>query len=386
MAAATAFRVLVCPQEFKGSLTALEATLAIVEGVRMALGDRAIVRELPLGDGGPGTVAACLAATSAEPVTTEVTGPLGGVERAEYALLDTAAGVSAVIESSAACGLVLVSAEDRRPGLASTRGVGELVTDAVDRGARRIVVGVGGTGTNDGGAGAARALGLRLLDRGGADVPEGVLGLARLATIDAEDVFPALSEVELRVAVDVTNPLLGREGATAIYGPQKGVRDWELPAFDAALERWALCLESDLDLKLADLSGAGAGGGLPVGLLAAVRAAGGAADIESGAALVADLVDLHAAIAEADLVVTGEGSIDAQTGYGKTVAHVAAVAAELGRPCLAVAGRVDGQPDGVADAEASTPPSVSIEEAMLLGADPVRAAAERLVRRFRPVD
>ena len=379
-------RILVCPQEFKGSLTAAEAAHAIAEGARAALEDRMAVRKLPIGDGGPGTVAACLEATGAQRVVTEVTGPLGAPQRVHvYALRGDHDPVSAVIESSAACGLVLVAPEDRRPGLAATRGVGELVADALERGARRIVVGVGGTGTNDGGAGAARALGLRLLDHAGAEVPEGVLGLIRLETIERTDRLRALAEVELRVAVDVTNPLLGIEGATAIYGPQKGVRDWELPAFDAALGRWAARVESDLGLALADLSGAGGGGGLPVGLLAAIRAAGGEAGIESGAALVADLVDLRRAIADADLVVTGEGSIDAQTGYGKAVAHVAALAAELDRPCIAVAGLVDGLPDGVSDAEASAPSDVSVEAA-IAARRAVDARPRRLLARGPPID
>lgn len=374
-------RVLVCPQEFKGSLTAIEAARAIAEGVRTALGADAHVRELPLGDGGPGTVDACLSATSAERVTVEVVGPLGQPRSASYALLSDASGVSAVIESAAACGLTLVLSEDRQPSIASTYGVGQLVADAVERGARRIVVGVGGTGTNDGGAGAAQALGLRLLDREGGQIAPGVLGLTRLARVESDGARD-LDEVALRVAVDVTNPLLGAEGATAIYGPQKGVQDWQLPAFDAALSGWATVVERDLGISLSEVAGAGAGGGLPVGLLAAVRAAGGAGAIESGAELVGDLTDLGGAIAEVDLVITGEGSIDGQTGYGKTVAYVAERAAEHGRPCLAVGGLVSGQPAGVVDTEASAPANVSVDEAMALGAEPVRAAAERLTRRW----
>ena len=375
-------RVLVCPQEFKGSLTAIEAARALGAGAGAALGDGVVIRELPLGDGGPGTVDACLEASEAERVTVRVAGPLGAPVLADYALLGGTDGISVVIESAAACGLVLVAAEDRRPGLASTFGVGELIADAVGRGAKRIVVGVGGTGTNDGGAGAAGALGLRLLDHGGVAIPEGVLGLERLGAVTAGELLPRLAEIELRVAVDVTNPLLGDEGATAIYGPQKGVRDWELPAFDAALSRFARRIKGDLGIALAEVPGTGAGGGLPVGLLAAVHAAGGTAAIESGAALVADLVDLRAAILDAELVVTGEGSIDAQTEHGKTVGYVASLAAGLGRPCIAVGGSVAGRPDGVLDTEASAPDGVGLEEAMALGAEPVRAAAERVVRRW----
>lgn len=374
--------MLVCPQEFKGSLTAIEAATAIAAGVRAALGAAAAIRQVPLGDGGPGTVDACLAASAAERVRVEVAGPLGDPVVATYALLQTTAGSSAVIESSAACGLVLVEPALRRPALASTFGVGELIADALRRGARRIVVGVGGTATNDGGAGAARALGLRLLDRGGAAIPEGALGLARLASVVRGEAPAGLGAVELRVAVDVTNPLLGPEGATVIYGPQKGVRDWQVPAFEAALAGWAACIERDLGIALAGLPGAGAGGGIPVGLLAAAHAAGAAGGIESGAALVADLVDLEGAMRESDLVITGEGSVDAQTGYGKTVGHVGALAAELGRPCVAIGGQVSGRPAGILDAERSTPEGVTVEQAMALGAEPVRAAAERLTRRW----
>jgi glycerate kinase len=374
-------RVLVCPQEFKGSLTAVEAARAIAEGARLALGTDAPVRELPLGDGGPGTVDACLAATAAERVTAEVVGPLGRPRFASYSLLRDASGVSAVIESASACGLVLVTPEGRQPSIASTFGVGQLVADAVERGASQIVVGVGGTGTNDGGAGAALALGLRLFDIAGVPIPPGVLGLTRLARVEQDGALD-LAGVTLRVAVDVTNPLLGEEGATAVYGPQEGVQDWQLPAFDAALSGWAAALERDLGIALSTLAGAGAGGGLPVGLLAAVHAGGGSGAIESGAALVGDLTDLGSAIGEADLVITGEGSVDAQTGYGKTVAYVAERAAELGRPCLAIGGVVTGRPDGILDVEVSAPAGVSVEEAMALGAAPVRAAAERLMRRW----
>jgi glycerate kinase len=375
-------RVLVCPQEFKGSLTATEAAEAIVSGVRDAI-SASEVRALPMGDGGPGTVDACLIAGGGTRVVTTVEGPLGDPVQARYALFeDGDPQPLAIIESAAACGLVLVPPEQRDPVHASTFGVGELVAHAASRGARRIVIGVGGSGSNDGGAGAAQALGLHLLDSGGTELPRGGLALERLARIDQGSALTALAGVELRVAVDVTHSLLGAAGATAIYGPQKGVRDWEAPALDRALSRWARRIEQDLDVSRATEAGAGAGGGLPVGLLAAARAVGGTASIESGAALVAEAVGLREAIEVADLVVTGEGSLDRQTSYGKTVAYVAELAAELGRPCLAVAGRVDGLPMGVADAEASTPPGVAPEGAMALGASLLRDAAVRLVRRW----
>lgn len=375
-------RVLVCPQEFKGSLTASQAADAIASGVRAAI-DASELHLLPLADGGPGTVDACLTTGTGTRVVHSVAGPLGDPVDAAYALFeDPDAGTLAVIESAAACGLVLVSPEQRDPGRASTFGVGQLILDAARRAATRIVVGVGGSGSNDGGAGAAQALGLRLLDASGVELPPGGLALERLASIDSTTTLPSLEGVELRIAVDVTNPLLGSTGATAVYGPQKGVRDWEAPAFDRALARWAGRIEQDFAVPLADRPGAGAGGGLPVGLLAAAHAARTPAAIESGAALVAEAVGLAGAIEAADLVITGEGSLDAQTGYGKAVAHVAALAAERGRPCLAVAGLIAGTPAGLADTEASTPAGVSPEAAMALGAPPLRDAAARLVRRW----
>lgn len=377
----TSPRILVCPQEFKGSLTAREATRAIAEGASAALGDSAQIQELPLADGGPGTVDICVAMTGAERVFVEVTGPFGEVQSASYGLMETSDGLSAVIESATACGLLLVAPNDRHPSLASTQGVGELILDSLERGARRIVIGVGGTCTNDGGAGAAQALGIKHLDQRGIEIPSGILSMMRLASLDTRKLHPGLSEAELCLAVDVTNPLLGVNGATSIYGPQKGVCDWQLSGFDEAISSWVTTIESDLNLSLADLPGSGAGGGLPVGLLAATLTAGGSISIESGAALVGDLVNLREAISDADLVVTGEGSTDSQTTFGKTVSHVASLAAEIGTKCCIISGSIDGLPDGVIDSEVSTPPGLSVEEALLLGSQPIRLAAQKLIER-----
>ena len=197
----------------------------------------------------------------------------------------------------------------------------------------------------------------------------------------ARDVEPLLRESELRIAVDVTNPLLGPTGATAIYGPQKGVTAVLAPALDQALGRWAECLRSDLGLDLATLEGAGAGGGLPVGLLAVTRAAGGRASIESGAALVAAAIGLRDAIAESDLVVTGEGRLDAQTAFGKAVGYVAQLAREAGKPCVAVAGAIEGLPDGIVDVESLSDEHPTTADAMLHAAELATAAAARLITR-----
>jgi glycerate kinase len=355
-------RILVCPQEFKGSLRADEAARAIADGLRAALPDAEITL-LPLADGGPGTASIVAAAA-------------GAAVAAHLALLPDG---RAMVEAAAAAGLVLVAPSERDPAHASTFGVGELVAAAIAAGATEVVVGVGGTGTNDGGAGALQALGARLLDAAGHEVTPGPLALASLARIDASAAHARLAPggepVRLRLAVDVRNPLLGPEGATAVYGPQKGVTPNLAPSIEAALGHWAALLARDLGVEVTALPGAGAGGGLAAGLAAL------GAQIESGAELVGEAVGLDAAIGRADFVVTGEGSLDAQTGYGKTVGHVAERCASLGVRCVAVAGVVAALPTGIADAEASALAGMPVEASMAQGAALVRAAAERLGRR-----
>jgi glycerate kinase len=369
-------RILVAPQEFKGSLTPLEAAAAIARGIRAALPDAEVI-ELPMADGGPGTVAIVANATGATLVRHTVTGPQGDPTEATYALIEREdAPPLAVIEAAAAAGLVLVPAERRDPARATSFGTGEQILHAIGRGAREVIVGVGGTGTNDGGAGAAQALGLRLLDARGAPLARGGLALIALARVERETAA-AVRDLTLRIAVDVQNPLLGAAGATAVYGAQKGVRDWQAPALDAALARWADRLRTDLGCDVSARPGAGAGGGIPTGLLAACPRG----RIESGAALVADAIGLREAIASADLVVTGEGAMDGQTGYGKSVAHVAALAAEAGVPCVAVAGIVEGLPAGIADAEALAPDAADRAAAIARAAEYATAAATRLIHR-----
>ena len=374
-------RVLVCPQEFKGSLTAAEAAAAIADGARRALPDAEIVT-LPMADGGPGTVAIVAAAAGGRLVRQPIRGPLGATIEAAYTRVERLEQPPlAVIEAAAAAGLALVAEGARDPARASTFGVGEQIRHALEHGITRIVIGVGGTGTNDGGAGAAQALGLRLLDLAGEELPYGGIHLARLARVEppADQGFAALlARADVSIAVDVTNLLLGETGATAVYGAQKGVQDWQAPALEYALSRWARTLERDLGLDAAERPGAGAGGGLPAGLLATFPRA----RMESGAALVADAIGLRAAIDAADLVITGEGALDAQTAYGKAVAHVAAVAAEQQTPCLAVAGSIDGRPAGIGDAEPLVAFGVEWADAMARAAALAADAAARLVTRW----
>lgn len=368
-------RVLVCPQEFKGSLTATEAARAIAAGVRAALPDAEVI-EHPMADGGPGTVAIVCQVAGGTLVATPVRDPFGEIMSATYALIPRpGAGPLAVIEASAAAGLLLIPPERRDPARASTFGVGELLRAALNAGATEVIVGVGGTGTNDGGAGAARALGYLLLDARGVRLAPGALALLDLARIDASGAEPQLRTARIRVAADVRNVLLGAEGATAVYGPQKGVTPQLQPLLERALTTWARTARRDLGVALNDVRGGGAGGGLAAGLVAIAGAR-----IESGAALVDEATGLADAVAQADLVVTGEGRLDRQTAYGKTVAHVGRVAATAGRRCVAVAGSIDAIPTGIADAEAAAD-GVETVEAMAQAAELVEAAARRLLGR-----
>jgi glycerate kinase len=374
-------RVLVCPQEFKGSLTAHEAANAIAEGVRRAI-PSADVAEAPMADGGPGTVAIIAAARHGELVPTTVQGPLGDPVEAVFALIRSGprGAPEAVIEAAQAAGLTLVPPSLRNPARASSRGVGEQIVAAMHHGARLITIGAGGSATNDGGAGIAEALGYRLLDGRGRALPPGPGHLPWLARIDAALVDPLLREVEVRVAADVTNPLLGPLGATAVFSAQKGAGPALRPRLEAALARWAAILRRDLGVDVATLEGGGAGGGIAAGLAALAGAR-----IESGAALVADAIGLARQVDQADVVVTGEGRLDAQTQYGKAVFHVARLAGEYDRPCLVVAGTIEAKPETILDAEAASE-GVALEEAVARARELVAEAAERLLRRHAGLD
>ncbi|HEU4759549.1 MAG TPA: glycerate kinase [Dehalococcoidia bacterium] len=329
MSARRPLRILVAPQEFKGTLTARQAADAMAQGVRRAL-PAARVEALPLADGGPGTVEAIASAAGGRIVTATVQDPLGRPVQADWGLLPAGA---AVIETAAACGLLLLTPEERDPGIATTYGVGQLLLAALDTGCRRLLVGLGGSATNDGGAGMAAALGVRFLDAAGRDLPPGGAALAGLASIDASGLDARLSGCETVAASDVANPLCGPEGASLVYAPQKGASPEAARELDAALRRYAEIVERDLGVAVLDAPGAGAAGGLGAGCIAFLRAA-----VRPGLEVVAEAVGLAGRLRGAYLVVTGEGRLDGQTGFGKTVAGVARLAAAQGVPVLVVPG------------------------------------------------
>lgn len=369
-------RILVAPQEFKGSLTADAAAHAIALGVRDALPD-ATIDEAPMSDGGAGLVAALRAALGGAIIETPVHDPLMRPHVAAWALLP---GGRAAIEMAAASGWVLLSAGERDPRIATTYGTGELIRATLDRGCTEIIVGVGGSATVDGGGGALQALGVRLLDDDGADLPPGGAPLARLARIDLSGIDRRLAATRVRVACDVTNALCGPRGAAAVFGPQKGASPADVAVLDAALARFAEAARRDAGIDVLALAGGGAAGGLAAGLTIA------GAHIERGFDVVAEATGFEAKVAAADAVIAGEGRLDGQTAYGKTASGVAALARTHGKPVGCVAGGIAADYDvGSSPFEAvevSSPASMAVEEAMRRAEELVRAAAARVAARM----
>lgn len=322
--------MVVAPDKFKGSLTAAEAASAIARGVR-AVNAAFDVRLVPMADGGEGTIDAFLASPGWERVTHTVRGPLGDPVGASFAF----DGLRAVVEMAAASGLALVPPHNVDPLRASTYGTGELVRAALAAGARHVVVAVGGSATNDGGAGLLAALGVRLLDSDGRELPPGGASLARLATIDLAGLDPRLHGATVEVAADVDHPLVGPRGASAVFGPQKGASAQDVLVLDAALVHYADVAARTLGVDRRSEPGAGAAGGLAFGLAAFANAR-----IASGVSLVAELRDLRGALRGATRCFTGEGRIDEQTLGGKTVAGVAAISRDAGVPVVAFGGSV----------------------------------------------
>ncbi|BCV24665.1 glycerate kinase [Gelria sp. Kuro-4] len=370
-------RVVIAPDSFKGSLSAWEAAEAMAAGVRR-LWPQAETVLVPMADGGEGTTEALVRATGGRLQEKTVTGPLGEPVRAGFGILGD--GETGVIEMAAAAGLYLVPEERRDPRVTTTYGVGELIRAALDAGCRRLVVGIGGSATNDGGVGMAQALGARFTDAAGREIGRGGGSLGELAHIDLTGLDPRLKAVAVRVACDVDNPLCGPRGAAAVYGPQKGATPEMVATLDANLSHLAKVIAQDLGRSVADIPGAGAAGGLGAGLIAFLDAS-----LMAGVEMVIQAVNLPARVAGADLVLTGEGKIDAQTAFGKTPAGVARVAKAAGLPVIAVAGGIgdDVEPVyscGIDALYPLTPYPLALGEAMRRGGELLALATERALR------
>ena len=336
--------------------------------------------ELPVADGGEGTVPALVRATHGSTRRSRVHDPLLREIDAEWGTLGD--GTTAVIEMAAASGLLLLREDERDPRITSTRGTGELILAAAQSGAHRIIVGIGGSATNDGGAGMARVFGYRFLDRDGRELPEGGAALSRLHHLEGQT-DPRLIRPAIEVACDVRNPLLGPEGASAVYGPQKGATPAMVAELDRALARYADVIEDFVGRNVRDVPGAGAAGGLGAGLIAFLDAR-----LRSGAELVLDATRFAARLAGADLVITGEGRVDAQSTYGKLTAAVTAAARAAGvRVAMIAGGTATGYEAllerGVEAIELSAPEGMPLGDAMANAVPLIEDAAERLARRLR---
>jgi len=373
-------RIIVAPDSFKGSVSALGVAEAMERGIH-AVFPEADVLKVPIADGGEGTVEALVAATGGRLLHTEVRGPLGDPVRAHWGV--SGDGTTAFLEMASASGLPLIPKERRDPRITSTFGTGELMKAALDAGLRKLVIGIGGSATNDGGTGMARALGVRFLDAEGRDLPEGGAALARLTRVDLSGLDPRLAECALLVACDVDNPLCGPRGASAVYGPQKGATPEMVAELDAALGVFARIAAQATGRDIALSPGAGAAGGLGAGLLFFTPAS-----LRPGVAIVLETTGFEALVQGADLVITGEGRTDFQTAMGKAPVGVAAVARRHGVPVICLSGGLgDGAEDVLAhgiDALASTVPQpMALEACMGQGAALVEAAAQRICRMLR---
>ena len=331
-------RVLIAPDKFKGTLSAEQAARAIAAGWRRAI-PRVEVDAAPMGDGGEGTLDALVAGLGGARIRTTVSGPLGDPVEAEYGMVP---GGLAVVEMARASGLALVSSGRREPRRASTRGTGELILAACRQGARRVLVCIGGSATNDGGAGMAQALGIRLLDARGRDLGPGGAALFELARIDLSSVDDSVRKAKFSAATDVDNPLVGPHGAAAVYGPQKGASPEDVLLLDRALRHFAAVVHRDLGIDLTDVPGAGAAGGLGAGLIAFLGA-----KLRPGVELVMEAVGLRDRIERSDLVVTGEGRFDEQSFRGKVPHGVLNAARDAAVPAVVLCGEKRIEAPGV---------------------------------------
>ena len=372
-------KLVIAPDSFKESLSAEQVAEAIAAGWRSVY-PQADIQLCPMADGGEGTVDAVLAASGGQRRELSVCGPLGLPVQAHWGWLEDG---QAVIEMAAASGLHWVAPEQRDACITTTRGTGELILAALDAGARRIILGIGGSATNDGGAGLLQTLGVRLLNTEGRALAAGGAALADLQRIDLDGLDPRLAQVEILVAADVDNPLCGPRGASHVFGPQKGASPEQVQQLDRALGHFADVMAAALDEDYRDVPGVGAAGGLGF----AARAVLGAS-FRPGIELVAELSGLADAMQGADLVITGEGRLDGQSLHGKTPVGVARVASAAGVPVIALAGSLgEGYQQvyeaGIEAAFSLTPGPISLDRAMADAEQQLQSRATDIARLWR---
>lgn len=368
---------LIAPDSFKGSMTAKEVCDAIEKGIKNVLPQSECIK-VPMADGGEGTMQSLVDATNGTIYRIEVTDPLGRKTMAEYGI--SGDGQTAIIEMASASGLHFVTKESQNPLIATTYGTGELVKAALSKGVKKIILGIGGSATNDGGAGFAQALGVRLLDKDGKDLAFGGADLARLQRIDISGIDSRLKDVVIEIASDVTNPLCGEKGASHVFGTQKGATPEMIETLDNALSHYADVIEKQFGKQVKDVPGAGAAGGLGAGLLAFTDA-----KLKAGVDIVIAYTGLKEIVKKADYVFTGEGGIDYQTQYGKTPFGVAKTAKAENKKVIAIAGYVGEGTDQLYEKGFDAifgilPAAMSLEEALRSGKENIERTVENIIR------
>ena len=370
-------KFVVAPDSFKGSISAVEAASAMEEGIKRVFAHSEVIK-IPLADGGEGTVEALVTATDGKIIHLTVLDPLGRERESFFGILGN--GKTAVIEMAAASGLPLLKPEERNPYITTTYGTGQLIKAALDFGCDEIIIGIGGSATNDGGAGMAQALGVSLLDNCGRELSFGGRALKDLHTINLANMDARLNKTKITAACDVDNPLCGERGASAVYGPQKGASPEMVKELDAALANLADKIKEQMGVDVLHVPGAGAAGGLGAGILAFLKG-----NLKPGIKLVLDAVGFDHKVKDADLVLTGEGRIDEQTAYGKAPMGVAQVAQKYGVPALAFGGILGDNYEkvyekGIAFVSANVQSIISLDEAMKNSYALLAANTERAMR------
>lgn len=374
--------IVLAPDSFKESMTAKEVCMAMERGIKK-VNDEVTCVHVPMADGGEGTVQSLVDATGGRIHSLMVTGPLGDKVEASYGILGD--NETAILEMASASGIHLVPTEKRNPLITTTYGTGELIKDCLEHGVKKILIGIGGSATNDGGVGVIQALGGKLLDNEGNELAFGGGELGKLAHIDLSNFDKRLHDVVIEVACDVSNPLCGEKGASKVFGPQKGATPEIVKELDSNLAHYAHIIKKQLKKDIINVPGAGAAGGLGAGLMAFLNGT-----LKKGIEMVIEYTGLEEKIEAADMVWTGEGSIDFQTQYGKTPLGVATIAKKYNKPVIALAGKVGEDVEalygnGIDSIFGIMQGVTSLEEALKKGAENTEKTSENIMRLMKSI-
>lgn len=370
-------KIVIAPDSYKGSLTAMEVADSIEKGILKVVNDP-IIEKIPMADGGEGTVQSLVDSTGGKIIYKSVKGPVLKDVNAFYGILGD--GKTAIIEMAAASGLPLISKEERDPMKTTSYGTGQLIKDAMDKGCTNIIIGLGGSATNDGGIGMAKALGVKFLDINGEDIGHSGGSLCKLHSIDMSSIDSRIGKCTVTAACDVDNPLCGREGASHVFGPQKGADGDMVKILDKNLAHYANIIKNNLNMDIVNIPGSGAAGGLGAGVMVFLNS-----NLKRGIDIVIDITKLDEKIKDADLIFTGEGMIDFQTAFGKTPFGVAKVADKYGIPVLAIAGGIGKNAEtlynkGFESIFSIVDKPMSLEDAMKNGKMLIEKTSERIMR------